>query len=112
MNWLQNKLFTKKVLTYIFFLFLFFYYRIIEINRPLWGDELITLKTLNSNPLLNPFYAGVSTNLPLFYYLIKIYDLVTLNFLNLRSLNILLAIATILFVFKKYNFISNFQKAV
>ena len=112
MNWLQNKLFTKKVLTYIFFLFLFFYYRIVEINRPLWGDELITLKTLNSNPLLNPFYAGVSTNLPLFYYLIKIYDLVTLNFINLRSLNILLAIATILFVFKKYNFISNFQKAV
>lgn len=112
MNWLQNKFLTKKVLTYIFFLFLFFYYRIIEINRPLWGDELITLKTLNSNPLLNPFYAGVSTNLPLFYYLIKIYDLVTLNFVNLRSLNILVAIATILFVFKKYNFISNFQKTV
>jgi hypothetical protein len=86
------------------------YFRIIEINRPLWSDELITTRTTNVNPLLNPLYNGVSTNLPLFYYLVKIFEIITVGNINLRYLNLLIYICTILFVFKKYEGLSQITK--
>lgn len=110
MSWLQNKSKSFFIITWIPFVLLFLYYRFFEISRPLWGDELITIKTLSSNPFLNPFYSGISTNLPLYYYLLKFFEIITANFLNLRILNIVLAALTIIFVAKKYNFINYFQK--
>jgi len=48
--------------------------RLPDFYRPLWSDELISIRTTNVNPLNNPLYDGVSTNLPLFYYFIKIFS--------------------------------------
>jgi hypothetical protein len=105
----------KRFLKYVIFgiiIFIFFYFRLAELNRIVWKDELITLKTLNVNPFFNPFYYTVSTNLPLYYYLLKLYEILTFNLLNLRFLNILVGFLTIYFVYKKYNFISKFQKII
>jgi hypothetical protein len=88
------------------------YFRIIEINRPLWSDELITTRTTDINPLLNPLYNGISTNLPLFYYLVKIFEIITLDGINLRYLNVLIYVITILFVYKKYEYLSQTTKSV
>ena len=87
------------------------YFRIIEINRPLWADELITIRTLTINPLHNPLYNGISTNLPLFYYFVKFFEIITLGWINLRYLNILIYIITILFVYKKYEYLSQTTKS-
>jgi len=110
MTYLRNKY--LKYIGIFLGIFLFFFYRIVELNRPLWGDELISIKTLEINPLFNPFYYSVSTNLPLFYYLTKIYDILSLNLLNLRSLNILIAVTTIYYIYKNYDFITKYQKSL
>lgn len=46
--------------------------RIFEIPRPLWSDEYITLQTLKESPLTNPLYRGVTTNLPLYFWCLKL----------------------------------------
>lgn len=108
-NWKMNlkvskfEIKPKEFLFCCFLLFIFFYFRIIEINRPFWADELITLKTLETNPFYNPLYNGVSTNLPLFYYLVKIFQVITSNSINIRFLNILISFVTLVFVYIKYS---------
>ena len=63
-----------QICIYSVFFFIFFYLRLKGIQRPFWQDELISLSTLNVNILSNPFYFGISTNLPFFYYILKIYS--------------------------------------
>ena len=46
--------------------------RMSEIPRPLWSDEYITLQTLKEDPLTNPFYQGLTTNLPLYFWCLKL----------------------------------------
>jgi hypothetical protein len=99
MTWLQNNL--LKFTLGFFLIFGFFYFRIIEINRPLWADEIITIKTLDINPLTNPLYNGISTNLPLFYYLVKIFSLILPN-ISPRYLCISLSFISLVFLFFKY----------
>ena len=99
MTWLQNNL--LKFTLGFFLIFGFFYFRIIEINRPFWADEIITIKTLDINPLVNPLYNGISTNLPLFYYLVKIFNLVLPN-ISSRYLCISLSLLSLVFLFFKY----------
>ena len=53
--------------------------RIPDFYRPFWSDELITIKTTLVNPLTNPLYDGFSTNLPLFYYFVKIFSFLFQN---------------------------------
>jgi len=67
----------KKNLNFFIFGFIniiFVLLRVPDFYRPLWSDEIISLRTTFENPLINPLYDGVSTNLPLYYYLIKIFS--------------------------------------
>lgn len=54
---------------------LFFYLRLININRPFWADEAVSLRTLGVSLTSNPLFYGVSTNLPLFYYALQIFQI-------------------------------------
>ena len=49
--------------------------RLSGIDRLLWKDEILYLKTLNVNILENPLFFGVTTNLPLFFYTLRILGL-------------------------------------
>jgi len=101
---------SKSKLIYILLFIAFLYFRIIEINRPLWADELITVRTTFINPIANPLYNTVSTNLPLFYYSVKLFEILTFGLINLRYLNIILSAFTIIFIFKKYENLSKLVK--
>lgn len=104
-NFLDNNNFRK----YIFLAFvlllniLFIGIRIYDINRPLWNDELISLNTLKVNPLENPLYNGVSTNLPLFYYLIKVGSFLPISGVDLRFISLILSIITLNLVLYFYS---------
>lgn len=82
--------------------------RIPELSRPLWNDEIISLRTLPVNLLQNPLFFGVTSNLPLFFYLLKIWVLVFNPHVvfQLRLLPLLLSLSTLLcwLVFLKKNF--------
>lgn len=100
----------KNILYITLFLLAFFYFRLVEIDRPVWSDEYITLSTVEVNPILNPLYNRYSTNLPLYYYLVKIVSFISTDIYTLRSLNILLSLLTILFIYKKYENFSSLTK--
>ena len=105
MNFLDN----NKVKKYVFIAFVlilniaFIGLRVFDINRPLWNDELISLSTLQVNPLENPLYNGVSTNLPLFYYLIKLGSFFTISGVDLRFVSFILSIITLNLVLYFYS---------
>jgi len=91
-----------QICIYSVFLFIYFYLRLRGIQRPFWQDELISLSTLNANILNNPFYFGVSTNLPFFYYILKIYSYF-LNTFNIsmqyyRILPLIFNLATLVYL--------------
>jgi len=46
--------------------------RFFGIQRPFWKDEFISLSTLSINILHNPLLFGATTNLPLFFYILKL----------------------------------------
>jgi len=85
----------KKYLNYYLLFFINVIYillRIPDFYRPLWSDELISLRTTLVNPLSNPLYDGVSTNLPLYYYLIKLFS----TFFSAENLRITSLIVSII----------------
>jgi len=91
-----------QICIYSVFFFIFFYLRLKGIQRPFWQDELISLSTLNVNILSNPFYFGISTNLPFFYYILKIYSFF-LNTFDIplqyyRILPLIFNLATLIFL--------------
>jgi predicted membrane-bound mannosyltransferase len=49
--------------------------RLFGIQRFLWVDELISIRTLEVNILHNPLLFGTTTNLPLFFYTLKLFSL-------------------------------------
>ena len=87
----------KNILKNINFLYLiilnlvYLLIRIPDFYRPLWNDELITIKTTSVNPLINPLYDGVSTNLPFFYYIVKLFSFL-LEGQNLRVSSLVFSI--------------------
>ena len=104
MNFL-DKVNIRKYLYLIFVILLNLFFigiRIFDLNRPLWNDELISLNTLQVNPLENPLYNGVSTNLPLFYYLIKIGSFLPISGIDLRFVSLILSIITLNLVLYLY----------
>jgi uncharacterized membrane protein len=50
--------------------------RLFGIQRFFWKDELISLRTLEENIFHNPLFFGATTNLPLFFYILKFFHLV------------------------------------
>lgn len=75
--------------------------RIPGIQRLLWKDELITLSTLSVNIIHNPLLFGTTTNLPLFFYVLKFVGLF-INPVNLwlfRIIPIVFNVGTILVLF-------------
>jgi hypothetical protein len=91
-----------KYLGFIFILGLAILLRIPELNRPLWDDEIISLRTLPVNLFHNPLFFGVTSNLPLFFYLLKIWTLVFNPGVvwQIRLLPLVLSLATLLFWFQ------------
>lgn len=57
--------------------------RLWGITRPFWSDELITLNTLKAPIFQNPLLYGFTTNLPLFFWLLRIWNLPILLFSSL-----------------------------
>ena len=47
--------------------------RLFGIQRFFWKDELISLRTMDINILHNPLLFGATTNLPLFFYILKLF---------------------------------------
>lgn len=76
--------------------------RIQELNRPLWFDENITISALTVNPFTNPLYYGITTNLPLYFWLIKLMTLIlgTEEVGILRFFVLVLNILTGIIIFK------------
>ena len=93
----------KKFLHFYLLIFLniiFVLLRLPDFYRPLWNDELITLRTVLVNPLENPLYNGVSTNLPLFYYLVKLFSFIFEGD-NLRIISLICSILILnIFIFR------------
>jgi uncharacterized membrane protein len=85
-----------------------------EANRPFWNDEIISLKTLPIDLLHNPFFFGVTSNLPLFFYILKIWALVfnTGVIWHLRLLPLLLSLLTliiwVIFLNKNFGYLVGF----
>lgn len=69
---MSKKFNIKLILIFLIANFLLILLRLPDFYRPLWNDEIITLQTTLINPLENPLYNEVSTNLPLYYYITKI----------------------------------------
>ena len=90
------------------------YLRTLDINRPLWADEIITLNTLSANWLSNPMLFGVTSNLPLFFYVFKAWGLLvdTNAVWQLRLLPMLFSLATLavwfFFIKRQWGFVSAF----
>lgn len=107
---IKNKFFTRS--TSITFLLITFtiLFRLNGINRQIWNDEQISLNTLNVNPFLNPLYYGVTTNLPLYFYILKIYTINGLisNLIYLRFLGIILNTINVYLIYKFFK-IKNFK---
>ena len=83
--------------------------RLIGINRGLWAEEIISINTLSNNPIFNPFYYNTTTNLPLYFYILKMVTfggLIT-NTVFLRLVSIALNIINIFFVYKYFK-VKNF----
>jgi len=74
--------------------FIFILLRLPDFYRPLWNDEYITIRTTQINPLVNPLYNETSTNLPLYYYFIKIFSFLFTNE-NLRISSLIFSIVTL-----------------
>jgi hypothetical protein len=51
-----------------------FFTRLWGITRPFWSDELITLNTLKAPIFQNPLLYGFTTNLPLFFWVLRIWN--------------------------------------
>lgn len=64
--------------------------RLPEISRPFWADEQISINTLNINVINNPFYKGITTNLPLYFWAISLLNYVfrSTNIASLRLFGI------------------------
>lgn len=86
--------------------------RIQEISRPLWFDENITITSLTVNPLKNPLYSGITTNLPLYFWLLRLVQLVP----NMDEIGILrifgLALNTLTGILAFYALIYSLRKRV
>jgi hypothetical protein len=103
---LMNAPRTKKLAEIILIsaaLALFFYLRILNINRPFWKDEQTSMETLATPVLQNPLFFGVSTNLPFFYYTLKVYSLFSKPYqypaLVYRILPLVFNLATLLYLY-------------
>lgn len=103
---IKNKIFTKTNGIIVGLILLSLLTRLIGVNRSIWNDEQISLNTLSINPFLNPFYFGVTTNLPLYFYLLKIYTLngFITNIIYIRFLGIILNTLSIYIVYKYFKF--------
>jgi len=92
----------KKYTNYLFYsiiLVLFVWTRIFDIQRPYWKDEYISLETTSVNILENPLFNTVSTNLPLYYYVLQIGVLIGLNETNLRYVSLAISCFTLILIF-------------
>ncbi len=69
----------------------------------MWSDEYITLRTLTENPITNPFYQGVTTNLPLYFWCLKLMSVFTGtgNVSLFRWFGIVTNVLTGVFLFRK-----------
>ncbi len=56
-------------------LVLFVSLSLLNTSRSYWNDELISIKTLDVSIFKNPLLIGVTTNLPLFFYALKVWAL-------------------------------------
>ena len=75
-------------------------FRLINVDRAFWHDELISVKTLDESILKNPFFYGVTTNLPFFFYLLKIWNaIVSFEVVNFRILPIMFNLINIIVVY-------------
>ena len=83
----MNTFTTRKKILLATLLILGVLIRIPEILRPFWSDELISVNTLSVNPLTNPFYTGITTNLPLYFWCLSLLNWI-FNPADLRFLRI------------------------
>lgn len=74
--------------------------RLPEFDRFLWNDEQISIQTTKENPFLNPLYFGVSTNLPLYFYILKLFSIFGLSDYYLRIASLFIATLTFIYVAK------------
>jgi len=99
MNFLKN----SQILVYILIVTVFIAIRVFDINRPLWNDEIISIKTTKINFWENPLYNGTSTNLPLYYYILKIGSLIGLENQSLRYVSAFISVVTLIFILSAYH---------
>lgn len=90
-----------KIYLLIFLNIIYVLIRIPDFYRPLWSDEIISLKTILANPITNPLYDGVSTNLPFYYYLLKIFSILFANE-NLRIVSLIFSIVILNILLYRY----------
>ena len=92
----------KKYTNYLFYsliLVLFIWTRLFDIQRPYWKDEYISIKTTHVNIFENPLFNSVTTNLPLYYYLLQIGVFTGLNETNLRYVSLAISCFTLFLIF-------------
>lgn len=99
MNFLKN----SQILVYILIVIVFIAFRVFDINRPLWNDEIISINTTKINFWENPLYNGTSTNLPLYYYILKIGSLIGLENQSLRYVSVFISVVTLIFILSAYH---------
>lgn len=89
-----------EIIGIIFLTFAFIFLRLPEFDRFLWKDEMISIQTTKENPFTNPLYFGISTNLPLYFYILKIFSIIGLADIYLRIASLSIAIITFIFIAK------------
>lgn len=94
---IKNISFVKNI-SLVLLTFSFIFLRLPEFNRFLWNDELISIQTTKENPLINPLYFGVSTNLPFYFYILKIFSMLGVSDENLRIASLFIATTTFIVV--------------
>lgn len=78
--------------------------RLLYLERYAWRDELISFATLSVNVLQNPLFIKVTTNLPLYFYLLKLWNLIPIpnpefQFVVLRLFSVFLSLLNLGVVF-------------
>lgn len=93
--------FKKDYLALFFLFFLFLTTHFVGIDRGFWQDEFISLNSLNNNFFINPLYFGYTTNLPLYFVLLKIITFwgFFTNFFYLRFISIIISYFTTLSIY-------------
>lgn len=99
---------TTSILILSSILLLSFLLRIWGIEKLYWPDERITLSTLDATILKNPLLFGYTTNLPLFFYFVRIWNLFFTphNIVLFRLIPVIFSLLNIVFIYEflKRNF--------